>query len=80
MKSSLGSLGSRWIGASGLPGLAISITVVMLTVHCVMGKHAERMQPPPNDCYHGCSSAEEEKTVNHFRCQCPFFARFRLSA
>lgn len=61
----------------GLGRGIISITVAMLTGHCVMGRHAERMRLPFNDFCRGCRSAEEEETVIHFLCQCPSLARCR---
>ena len=59
----------------------ITITVAVLTSHCVMGRHAERMRLPFNDFCRGCRSAEEEETVILFLCQCPSLTRcrYRLS-
>ena len=54
-----------------------SITEAVLTGHCVMGKHAEKMALPFNDFYRGCRSAEEEKVVMHFLHQCPSLTRCR---
>ena len=67
-----------------LPGLScniISITIDMLTGHCVLERHAGRMQLPLNGFCHECRSAEEEETVVHFLWQCPSLAicRYRVS-
>ena len=61
----------------GLDRNIISITVAMLTGHCVMGRHTERMRLPLNDFCSGCRSAEKEETVIHFLCQCSSLARCR---
>ena len=53
----------------------ISMAVALLTGHCVMGRHAERMQFPLNDFRRGSRSAEEKETVIEFICQCPSLAR-----
>ena len=63
----LGSLGPRWIKDApnqllGLGRNIISITAVILIGHCVMGRHAERMQLPSNDFYRGYRSVEEDTT------------------
>ena len=47
----------------------------MLTGHCVMLRHLESMQLPLNDYCRVCKSAEEEETVIHVLCQCPFLSR-----
>ena len=47
----------------------ISIRVAMLTEHCVIGRHAERMQLQLK------TSAVEEETFIPFLCQCPSLAR-----
>ena len=47
----------------GLGRDVISTTVAVLTGHCRMGRHAERMRLPFNDFCRGCRSTEEEKTV-----------------
>ena len=59
----LGASVSHWSGQ--LLGLDrdISTTVAMLTGHCVMGRHAERMRRSLNDFCRFCRSAEEE---DHF--------------
>ena len=44
----------------------ISTTVAMLTGHCVMGRHAERMRLPFNDIHRGFRFAEEDETVIYF--------------
>ena len=61
----------------GLRRNVISATVALLTGHCVMGRHAERMGLTFNDFYSGFRSLEEEETVVHFLCQCPFLARHK---
>ena len=43
-----------------------SILVAMLKGHCVMGRHAERMQFPFKDFWRECSSTEKEETFIHF--------------
>ena len=56
----------------------ISITGAMLADHSVVGSHAKRIQLTFNDFCNGCRSTEEEVTVIHFLCTCPFLARYRL--
>ena len=46
----------------------ISTTVPVLTGHCVMGRHAERMILPLCDSCRECRSVEEEETDIHFLC------------
>ena len=75
----LNSLGPRTNQLLGLGRNVSSIIVAMLTDHCGMGRHAERMQLPSN---HFCivssgRSAEEEETFIHFICQCSPHARCR---
>ena len=58
---------TSWQGTNQLLGSdVISTTVVVLTGHCVMGRHAERVR---------LSFNEEEEIIIHFLCQCPFHAR-----
>ena len=59
----------------GLGRNTILITVAMLTCHFVMGRHAEEMRIPFNDCCLVCRPAEKEDTVINFLCQCPSLAR-----
>ena len=68
------SPGTGWI--ESVPSNYLT-TVAMLTGHCIMGRHAERMSLPFNDFCRGCRSIEEEETVFHFLCQCPSLARYR---
>ena len=57
----------------GLGRDVISTTVAMLTGHCVVGRHAERMRLSFNDFCCRCRSAQKEETVIHF-----FFVSARL--
>ena len=72
-------LGPQWI--EGAPtsylDLVISITVAMLTGHCVVGRHPERKRLTFSDFCTGCRSAEEEETVIYFLYQCPSLERCR---
>ena len=47
--------------------------VIVLTGHCVIGKHAERMRLQFTESCHRCGSA-----VSHFLCQCPSLATCRF--
>ena len=61
----------------GLGRRIISITAAVLTGHCVVGSHAERMKLPFDGFCRKFRSAEEEETVIHLLCQCPSLARCR---
>lgn len=47
----------------------------MLTGHCLVGRHTERLEASSNDLCQSCKTEEEEETVVHLICQCPALAR-----
>ena len=61
----------------GLSRDVILTTVAVLTGHCVMRRHAERMRIAFNDFCRECRSTEKEETVVHFLYQCPSLARHK---
>ena len=63
----------------GLGRNIISITADMPTSHCVMGRHAKRMQLRFNDFCCRCRSAEKEETIINFLCQFLSLARLIVS-
>lgn len=59
---------------SGLISLSrgeISTVVAVITGHCLIGKHAERLNVPSNDFCRSCMDEEELETIEHFVCHCP---------
>ena len=69
----------RTIDLLSLNRRSIQLTTSVLTGHCALGKHAERLGLPFNDYCRSCGSEEEEETVLHLMCQCPALARKRLT-
>ena len=49
----------------------------IISTMVAMGKYTERMGLPFNGFCRGCRTVKEQKTVLHFLCQCPSFARCR---
>jgi len=61
-----------------LPRSRISLTVGVLTGHCLIGSHAARLRVPVSDFCRSCRDEEEEESPQHLLLNCPALARLRF--
>lgn len=50
----------------------------IITGHCAIGTHAERLRIPHNDYCRSCRDEEEIESVRHLLCECPALANRRM--
>lgn len=56
----------------------IRILIGVLTGHCILGRHADRMGAPFHDYCRSCQDVDEEENVEHLLCRCMALGRRRF--
>ena len=55
----------------------VSLIVSVMTGHCLIGRHAERLKVLSNDFCRSCGDEEEVESIEHLLCLCPALSRRR---
>ena len=62
----------------GLSKAKLRTVISVLTGHCLIGWHAQRLGAFSNDFCRSCRSEEEVESVSHLLCHCPALSRQRF--
>ena len=57
----------------------VSLIVSVVTGHCLIGRHAERLNVATSDLCRTCGDEEEEVSIKHLLCTCPRLWKERLN-